>query len=133
VAKQEQAVKNAQLIAAIVEFSDDAIVCSTLEGVVTSWNPAAERMYGYSGNEVISKSGSLLAPEDRASEMNAVLVRVKDGETVEHLETTLARKDGTVVPVSLTIAPIRDEDGAIVGICTIHRDVTEQTRAFDVA
>jgi PAS domain S-box-containing protein len=133
VAKQEQAVKNAQLIAAIVEFSDDAIVCSTLEGVVTSWNPAAERMYGYSGNEVISKSGSLLAPEDRASEMNAVLVRVKDGETVEHLETTLARKDGTVVPVSLTIAPIRDEDGAIVGICTIHRDVTEQTRAFEVA
>jgi len=133
VAKQEQAVKNAQLIAAIVEFSDDAIVCSTLEGIVTSWNPAAERMYSYSGNEVIGKSGSLLAPEDRASELNAVLVRVKDGETVEHLETTLARKDGTVVPVWLTIAPIRDEDGAIVGICTIHRDVTEQTRAFEVA
>ena len=133
VAKQQQAVKNSQLIAAIVEFSDDAIVGSTLEGIVTSWNPAAERIYGYSGNEVIGKSGCLLAPQDRASEMKAVLVRVKDGQTIEHLETRLARKDGTVVPVSLTIAPIRDEEGVIVGVCTVHRDATEQNRAFDVA
>jgi PAS domain S-box-containing protein len=132
VAKEDQASKDAQFIAAIVEFSDDAIIGSSLDGIITSWNPAAERMYGYPSKEIIGKSGSLLAPE-RANEMNAVLVRVKAGKTVEHLETTLARQDGTVVPVSLTVAPIRDEDGAIVGICTIHRDVTEQGRAFEVA
>ena len=131
--KAKQAVEEAQLIAAVVEYSDDAIIGSTLEGIVTSWNPAAKRLYGYSSEEILGKPGSLLAPEDRTSQMDAVLVRVRDGETVEHLETTLVRKDGTVVPVSLTIAPIRAEDGAIVGICTIHRDVTEQTRAFDVA
>jgi len=133
VAQQEQAVKDAQLAAVILAYSDDAIVGSTVEGIVASWNPAAERMYGYSGREVIGRSASLLAAEGTASEMNAILVRVKDGETVEHLETTIARQDGTVVPVSLTIAPIRDEDGVIVGVCTVHRDVTERTRAFDVA
>jgi PAS domain S-box-containing protein len=128
----EQAVKDAQLIAAIVEFSDDAIIGSTMEGIVTSWNPAAERMYSYTSQEIIGNTGSLLAPE-RAKEMNAVLFRVKGGETVAHLETTLARKDGTAVPVSLTFAPIRDEDGEVVGVCTVHRDVTEQGRAFEVA
>jgi PAS domain S-box-containing protein len=131
--KEKRAVEEAQLIAAVVEFSNDAIMGSTLEGIVTNWNPAAERLYGYSSEEILGKSGSLLAPEDRTSQMNAVLVRVRDGETVQHLQTTLVRKDGTVVPVSLTIAPIRAEDGVIVGVCTIHRDVTEQGRAFDVA
>jgi PAS domain S-box-containing protein len=132
-AKPKQAIKDAQLIAAVVEFSDDAIIGSTIEGVVTSWNPAAERMYGYSSKEVIGKSGSLLAPEDRTGEINTLLVSVKDGETVEKFKTTLVREDRTVVPVSLTFAPIRDEDGVIVGVCMVHRDVTEQTRAFDVA
>jgi len=123
----------ALLVAAVVEFSDDAIVGSSLEGVVTSWNPAAQRLYGYSSEEIVGRSGLRLAPEDRAVEMSAVLVRVRDGETVERLQTTLARKDGTIVPVSLTFAPIRDKGGEIVGICTFHRDVTEQGRAFDVA
>jgi PAS domain S-box-containing protein len=131
--KEEQAVAETRLIAAVVEISDDAIIGSTLGDIVTNWNPAAERLYGYSSEEILGKSGTLLAPEDRASEMEAALVRVRDGETVEHLKTTLVRKDGTVVPVSLTIAPIRAEDGTIVGVCTIHRDVTEQGRAFDVA
>jgi PAS domain S-box-containing protein len=129
----KQTVEEAQLIAAVVEFSDDAIIGSTLGGTVTSWNPAAERLYGYSGEEIVGKSGNLLAPEGRASQLNDVLVSVRDGVTVERLETTLVRKDGTVVRVSLTVAPIRDEDGATVGLCAIHRDVTEQGRAFDVA
>jgi PAS domain S-box-containing protein len=133
VANQSQAVKDAHLIAAIVEVSDDAVIGTSLDGIITSWNPAAERMYGYPSNEIIGKPGSLLAPKDRGGEMDAVLVRVKDGDTVERLETTLVRKDGTVVPVSLTVAPIRDEDGAIVGIGMVHRDVTEQGRAFEVA
>jgi PAS domain S-box-containing protein len=131
--REKQAVEETRLIAAVVEISDDAIIASTLGGIVTNWNPAAERLYGYSSQEILGKSGTLLAPEDRASQMEAVLVRVRDGETVEHLETTLVRKDATVVPVSLTIAPIRAEDGTIVGVCTIHRDVTERGRAFDVA
>jgi PAS domain S-box-containing protein len=132
VAKQEQAAQDAQLIAAIVEYSEDAIVGSTLNGIITSWNPAAERMYGYPSGEIIGKSGSLLAPEDRADEFLDTVARVKEGKAVEHLETTGVRKDGSEVPISLTVAPIHDEGGAIVGASAAHRDVTEQRRAFDV-
>ena len=133
VTKLRQAVRNAELVAAIVEYSDDAISGSTLAGFVTSWNPAAERMYGYSRKEMIGRSASLLAPDDRAGEMSAVLDRIKDGEAVEHLETTLVRKDGTRFPVSMTVSPIRDENGAVVGACAVHRDVTEQRQALAVA
>jgi PAS domain S-box-containing protein len=101
---------------------------STLEGVITSWNPAAERLYGYSSKGIIGRSDSLLNPEDRAGEVNDVLARVKDGEAVEGLETVRVRKDGTVVPVSITMAPIREEDGAIVGACAVHRDVRSSHR-----
>ena len=130
---QKGAVEGAQLIAAVVEFSDDAIIGSTLAGIVTSWNPAAQRLYGYSSQEIVGKSGRVLAPDDRAAQMSAVVDRVRDGETVEHFETTLVRKDAMVVPVQLTFAPIRDEGGVVVGVCTFHRDVTERGRAFDVA
>ena len=133
VTKQQAAVKNAQLMAAIVEYSDDAIIGSTLEGVITSWNPAAERLYGYSSKEIIGRSGSLLNPEDRAGEVNDVLARVQDGQAVEGLETVRVQKDGTVVPVSITMAPIREEDGVIVGACAVHRDATEQRQAFEAA
>jgi len=133
VAKQEPAVEDAQLIAAVAELSDDAIIGSTLDGIVTSWNPAAETMYSYSSKEIIGKAVGLLAPEDRASEIDAALVRVKDGETVKHLETRLTRKDGKIVPVSLNVAPIRDRDGVLVGACAVHRDITEQGRSFEVA
>jgi PAS domain S-box-containing protein len=133
VTKRETAVKNAELIAAIVEASDDAITGSTLSGILTSWNPAAERMYGYSSQEVIGRSGNLLAPDDRDDEMAAILARIEDGEAVEHLEITLVRKDGSLVPVSLTVSPIRDEDGVVVGAGAVHRDVTEQRQAFETA
>jgi len=133
VAKQKRAVEDAQLIAAIVEYSDDAIIGSTLDFIITSWNPAAERMYGYSGKEIIGKSSSLLVPEDRAEEFLATVAMLKEGKVVKRFETMRVRKDGSVVPVSLTVAPIRDEDGAIVGASAVHRDVTEQRRAFEVA
>src|SRR5450759_216000 len=133
VTQQKQAVKNAQLTAAIVQYSDDAISGSTLAGMITSWNPAAERMYGYSAAEIIGRCGSLLISEDRVGKMNEVLARVKDGQVVEHFETTLVRKDGTGVPISITIAPIRDEDGEVVGVSGVHRDVTEQRQAFETA
>ena len=131
-AKQEQAVKNAQLIAAIVEFSDDAIVCSTLEGIVTSWNPAAERMYGYSSEEMLGKSIDQLS-QDRTGEMSSILARIKAGQPVEHFETVRVRKDGTVFPVLLTVSPIRDADGAVVGASSITRDVTEARQAYEAA
>jgi PAS domain S-box-containing protein len=131
VATQQRAVTNAGLVEAIVEHSDDAIVGLTIDGTVTTWNPAAARMYGYSPMEVIGRSDRLISPE-RAGELEAVLARIRDGH-VEHAETTLVRKDGTVVPVSITAAPIRDEGGTVVGVSAVHRDVTEQRQAFESA
>jgi PAS domain S-box-containing protein len=133
VTRHRQAIRNAQLIAAIVKYSDDAISSSTLAGVITSWNPGAERMYGYSSKEIIGRSGSLLTPKGRDEEMAGILTRIRAGQPVEHFESTLARKDGTLVPVSLTVSPICDEDGAVVGACAVHRDVTEQRQAFEAA
>jgi len=133
IAKQRQGIEDAQLIAAIVEYSDDAFIGSTLEGIITSWNPAAVRMYGYSRQEIIGRSGNLLAPKDRADEFLDTVAMVKGGKAVEHFETTRIRKDGSMVPVSLTVAPMRDEDGVIIGAAALHRDVTEQRQAFEVA
>jgi PAS domain S-box-containing protein len=133
VATQQRAVKNAGLVEAIVEYSDDAIIGATLDGTVTSWNPAAEKMYGYSASEIIGRFGQLLIPDDRADEMNELLVGLKTGHHIEHLETTRVRKDGTVFPVSVNSAPIYDEDGTIVGVSAAHRDVTQQRQAFEAA
>ena len=133
VIEQKRAVQTAQLTSAIVEYSNDAIIGATLDGTITSWNPAAERMYGYSGDEIIGRSGSVLGTEARAGEMTAALASVRAGLPVEHIETHRVRKDGTVFPVSISVAPIRDEDGTIVGASSIARDVTEQRKAFEAA
>jgi PAS domain S-box-containing protein len=133
VAKRKQAVKNAQLIAAIVEYSNDAIIGGTLTGVITSWNPAAERMYGYSSEEVIGRYAALLIPRDRPGEMKAILARIRDGQAVERLETTRVRKDETVLPVSVSVAAIRDEDGAIVGVSAVHRELARHSQEFEAA
>jgi len=133
VAAQQRAVRNAGLTEAIVKYSDDAIIGTTLEGTITSWNPAAEKMYGYSSREAIGRSVGLLTPPDRAGEDMAVLAKIGTGRKVQHLETERCQKDGTMVPVSITVAPIRDGDGAIVGASAVHRDVTEQRRAFKIA
>ncbi|HYO18422.1 MAG TPA: PAS domain S-box protein [Dermatophilaceae bacterium] len=133
VTKRMLAVRSAELIAAIVEYSDDAIMSATLEGILTSWNPAAEKMYGYTSKEVIGRSGRILTPDDLADEWSANLAKAKAGHPVDHFETERVRKDGTSVPVSLTLAPIHDEDGAIVGVSVAHRDVTEQRRALELA
>jgi PAS domain S-box-containing protein len=133
VSEHRRAFEVAQRMKAIVESSDDAIIGRTLEGVITSWNPAAERMYGYSSEEIVGKSIDRLIPEGQMAEMAAVVAKVRAGEHVERVETIRIRKDGTVFPVSITISPIRDEDGAIVGASAVHRDVSEQRRAFEVA
>jgi PAS domain S-box-containing protein len=133
VAKHMLAIRNAELIAAMVEYSDDAIMSGTLEGIITSWNPAAEKMYGYTSKEVIGRSARILTPKDRADEWSANSAKAKTGQPVEHIETVRVRKDGTPVPVSLTVAPIHDENGAISGVSVVHRDATEQRQALEDA
>src|SRR5450631_329799 len=133
VTEQKKAAEVAQRLATIVECSDDAIVGGLLDGTITSWNPAAERMYGYSARVMIGKTDKLITPKDQAVELNAVLKRVTAGEHVKNLETMRVRKDGTVIPVSLTVSPIRNADGAIIGTSVIHRDLTDQKGALVVA
>jgi PAS domain S-box-containing protein len=133
VSLQKQAVAKAEFLDAIVGYADDAIMGLTLDGIVTSWNPAAERMYGYSAAEMIGKSGGLLTPQDRAGELKFIMDRIRDDRHVEHAETTLVRKDGTSVPVSIAAAPIRSEHGTVVGASCVHRDVTRQRQAFEAA
>src|SRR3982750_132398 len=111
-------------LAAIVASSDDAIISKDLTGTITSWNQAAERMFGYSAQEAIGQSIRILIPEDRLSEEDFVLSRIREGLGVDHYETVRRRKDGTLLDVSLTVSPIRIPDGTIVGASKIARDVT---------
>ena len=117
------------LLATIVESANDSIVSATLDGVITSWNAAAERLYGYTAAEIIGRSTSLLIPPETAPELTPVLQRVRQGETIEHFETRLRRKDGSIIEVSLTDSPLRDASGAVVGTSSITRDMTERNRA----
>jgi two-component system cell cycle sensor histidine kinase/response regulator CckA len=126
----KEAFDAAQRMAAIIESSHDAILGKTLDGIITSWNPAAERMYGYSSQEIIGKPVDIIVPADRDGEIKDILARIRDGESIEHLETIRVRKDGTAIPVSLTVSPIRDKDGAMVGSSTIARDLTAQALAL---
>jgi PAS domain S-box-containing protein len=116
-------------LAAIVESSDDAILGKTLEGIITSWNRAAERLYGYSAEEAVGQSVTMLVPPDRPEEVPEILRKVRQGERVERLETVRVTKGGEQLDVSLTVSPIRDPEGNIVGASTIARDVTELKRA----
>src|ERR1035437_2150919 len=118
-------------MAAIVDSSHDAIVSSSLDGIITSWNPVAQRMYGYFSAEIIGKHAATLAPTDRTGEVKDLLEKIKAGHHLEYSETNHVRKDGTVFPASLTISPIRDAYGVVVGASTVTRDVTEQRAAFE--
>lgn len=120
--------RSAGLLAAIVESSQDAIVGKTLDGIVTSWNAAAERIFGYSASEMIGRPISRLAPPGRAAEMQLILARIARGERVEHYETQRRRKDGQIIDAALTISPIRDPAGRIVGASKIARDITAAKR-----
>ena len=131
--ERRQACENAQHLAAIVEGSDNAVIGGLLDGTITSWNTAAERLFGYCGEEIIGKPDRLLTPNDRVDELKTVLEHVAAGHPVKDLETKRVRKDGTVIPVSLTVSPIRDADGVVVGTCVIHRDLTRQKGALDAA
>jgi PAS domain S-box-containing protein len=116
-------------LAAIVESSDDAIVGKDLNGIVFSWNLAAERIFGYTAEEMIGRSIRTIIPNDRQSEEDEVIARIHRGERVHHFETIRRRKDGSQLPISLTISPIRDPDGVVVGASKIARDITERKQA----
>jgi diguanylate cyclase (GGDEF)-like protein/PAS domain S-box-containing protein len=131
--KAEQGRRWSERLAAVVEYSGDAIISNTPDGIITSFNPAAERMYGYSSVEMVGKSVILLSTEDRTGETDAILAKIRAGQAVEDFETIRVRKDGTVFPVSLTVSPILDVDGTVIGATAIPRDVTEARQAFEAA
>jgi PAS domain S-box-containing protein len=116
-------------LASIVESSDDAIISKTLEGVITSWNGGAERLYGYSAAEAIGRPIKFIIPSDRPNEMLRILARLERGEHIESYETMRVRKDGTRLEVSLTVSPIRNASGKIIGASAIGRDITDEKLA----
>ena len=116
-------------LAAIVESSDDSIISKTLQGVITSWNPGAEKLFGYRADEAIGRPMTMLIPPERINEEPEILARVSRGESVDHFETVRLRKDGSRVEVSATISPIRDAQGRIVGASKIARDITDRKLA----
>src|SRR5688572_16116934 len=118
----------AALLAAIVQSSDDAIVSKDLNGIVTSWNQAAERIFGYTAEEMVGQSIQILIPPDRPDEEPAILARLRRGERIDHYQTIRRRKDGALIHVSVTISPVRNPQGEIVGASKVARDVTEQKR-----
>jgi PAS domain S-box-containing protein len=115
-------------LAAIVNSSDDAIISKTLEGIIVSWNPAAERMFGWAAGEAIGKSITIIIPPDRLDEEENVLAQLRRGQTIDHYETIRVRKDGGSIPISLTVSPIRDPSGTIVGASKIARDISDRRR-----
>src|SRR2546423_861562 len=115
-------------LGAIVASSDDAIVSKSLEGIVQSWNASAERIFGYSAAEMIGQPISKLVPPDRHSEEPEILERLRRGERVDHFETIRQRKDGRLIDVSVTISPIKDPTGRVIGASKIARDITELKR-----
>lgn len=121
----------AAFLAAIIESSEDAIVSKSLQGIITTWNKGAHRLFGYSALEAVGKPITMLIPEDRLDEEPAILARIHAGERVDHFETIRRRKDGTLLDISLTISPIRNSDGRIIGASKIARDISERKRAAE--
>src|SRR5437867_4524765 len=116
------------LLAAIVDSSDDAIVSKTLDGVITSWNRGAEQLFGFTAAEAIGQHIFLIIPADRRAEEEDVLARLRRGEKIDHFDTVWQAKDGRRVPVSLTVSPIRDTTGKIVGASKVARDISDRQR-----
>jgi PAS domain S-box-containing protein len=127
--KMEAVVARTSLLASIVDSSDDAITAKTPEGLITSWNRAAERMYGYTAEEAIGQSANILMSPDRPGELSEILAKIRAGERLEHYETVRRRKDGKCIHISLTVSPIFDAAGDLVGVSSTARDITERKRA----
>jgi PAS domain S-box-containing protein len=123
-----QAREASQRLAAIVESSDDAIISKSLDGTIRTWNEAAERLFGYSAKEAIGQPVTMLFPPDHINEEVEIISRIKRGEQVEHYETVRRRKDGSLIDLSLTISPVRDDQGQVVGASKIARDISQRKR-----
>jgi PAS domain S-box-containing protein len=117
------------LLAAIVSSSDDAIISKNLDGIITSWNRSAARMFGYSADEAVGKHITLIIPRERWPEEDHIIGRLRHGEKVDHFETVRCRKDGSTVELALTISPVRDRTGRVIGASKVARDITERKRA----
>ncbi len=122
-----------EFLAAIVDSSDDAIIGKTLDGTIISWNAGAERLYGYTADEILGQPISILVPIDRPDELPAILSRLALGERIDHYKTVRIAKDGRRLQISVTISPVRDARGAIIGASAIARDISEQERAIEEA
>jgi PAS domain S-box-containing protein len=116
-------------LAAIVESSDDAIVSKNLDGIITSWNKGAERIFGYTAEEAVGQPITILIPQDRQDEERRILTRIRRGERIDHFETVRQRKNASLIAVSLAVSPVKDAEGVIVGASKIARDISEQKRA----
>jgi PAS domain S-box-containing protein len=124
--RNEEAV---QRLAAIVDSADDAIISKDLNGIVTSWNKGAERLFGYIAEEIVGKPITTIIPPDRQHEEPVILERLRQGERIEHYETIRQRKDGSLIEISLTVSPIKNAEGRIIGASKVARDITERRRA----
>ena len=129
VSERKEAQRTTSLLAAIVDSSEDAIISKKLDGTLTTWNKSAERLFGYPAQEAIGRHITLIVPRERRSEEEDILRRLARGEPVDHFETVRQRKDGTNLDVSLTISPIRDAAGRVIGASNVARDITERKRA----
>jgi PAS domain S-box-containing protein len=129
ITERKRAERTSFLLSAIVDSSDDAIISKNLEGVISSWNKSAQRLFGYTAEEAIGQTvASLLIPDDRQEEEPDILTRLRRGERVDHFETVRRRKDGSLLDISLTISPVRNREGVIIGASKIARDITESKR-----
>jgi len=128
ITEQKRSQEAARRLAAIVESTDAAIISKNLDGFITSWNGSARRLFGYTAEEVMGQHVTILFPPGRLEEEMEILERVRQGESIDHYETVRRRKDGTLLDISLTVSPIKDDDGKIVGVSKIVRDITEQKR-----
>src|SRR6185437_15624135 len=128
IAKRKQVEEGSRLLASIVAYSDDAIISKDLNGVITSWNAGAQRIFGYTAEEIVGHSVTELMPPDRQHEEPQILARLRNGERIDHYETVRRRKDGADIEVSLTVSPLKDDTGRVVGASKIARDITEQKR-----
>ncbi len=124
----ERHAERERLYGAVVEFSNDAIVTQTLDGIITAWNPAAEQVFGYAAQEVIGKSIEIIVPEDRRAELRDMLARIARGEPIQHFETRRITRDGHLLDISLSMSPIKSRSGEIVGAAKVARDITDRLK-----
>jgi PAS domain S-box-containing protein len=131
IASSDLAVQKEMILSAIITGTDDTVISNTLQGIIISWNPAAERMFGYAEKEAVGKHISLIIPPDRLSEEDLVITNIANGVKVEHFETLRRTKDGLIIPISVTVSPVLDDAGRIIGASKIIRDISELKKAAE--